>query len=202
MNKKIFLLLFYICITLYGCTNITESKICGDDLPLELKEYMSKNIKISDNKCVEYEGWLDDEEKCYRVAIEYKEEQQGKYRHSEDYFLFFSENEIECVYVDYTKEQIGADRYVWDACDFSAYLEDVTFDDKLDLIISLGHAGASGDLVYCAYVYNDGKYVYVKSFEEIVNYKLDRENKLIISGGSDSCVYQYNGEEFLKKVVD
>lgn len=201
--KKICISIICICLLqLCGCTNNTESEYYAHDVSIELGKYISENIKLSDDKEIEYEGWLDQDKKCYRVAIQYKEEQVDKYNHAEDYFFFIMDDDIECVYVDYTKEKIGSDRYVWNACDFEAYLEDVTFDENLDLIISLGHAGAGGDLVYCAYVYNDGKYIYTNSFEKIINYKIDRENKHIVSGGSHNQVYEYNGEEFVEQTPD
>ena len=198
--KKTCVIFICICLLLCGCTNNKESEGCVNDTSDELNNYISKNIILSEDKEIEYQDWVDQAKKCYRVAVQYKEEQVNEYRHTEDYFFFLLDDEIECLYVDYTKEKIGYDRYVWDACDFDAYLEDVTFDGQMDLIISLGHAGAGGDLVHCAYIYKDGKYIYTNSFEKIVNYKIDEENKCVVSMGGNEIIYKYNGTEFVEQI--
>ena len=200
--KKYMTLVIFIMLLVSGCSEKSNSTRIDENKLMTIKEYIAENVTISDDKCIEYEGWLDEEETCYRVAIEYKEEQEGEYSHSEDYFVFVLGNYIECVYVDYTKDKIGCDRYVWDACDFGAYLEDVTFDGELDLIISLGHAGAGGDLVYCAYVFEDGKYIYTNSFEKITNYKIDGENKYIVSMGDSERIFKYDGKEFAEQIYN
>jgi hypothetical protein len=93
---------------------------------------------------------------------------------------------------------MDSDRYVYNACDFEAEYIDVTFDGKKDIVISLGHAGAIGDMVHCAYVYEDGKFVYVKSFEEIPNYSINEEEKCIEGAIHDEVKkYTYEDHEFV-----
>lgn len=101
-------------------------------------------------------------------------------------------------------ENINKDRYVWDACDFNAYFEDVTFDGHDDLIISLRHAGVHGTCTYGAYIYENNSYRYESSFENIPNYEIDTENKCINGYNVDSAVsttyfvYKYYNGEFVQ----
>lgn len=194
--KKYLVGIMLILLFVSGCTKDKTSTIIEDNKITQFKEYISKNISISEKKEIEYERWIDEDEACYRVAIQFKEEREDRYRHTEDYFLFVTDDGVKCVHVDYTKEDIEADRYVWDACDFDAYLQDVTFDGHKDLIISLGHAGVGGDMIYCAYVYKDGDYIYTKSFEKIPNYKLDEERQCIVGMSSTEVIYQFNVKTF------
>ncbi len=203
---NIYIIIILICILISGCTHLSNVSTNTDintntnaDIPSNISDCISKTIFLSDDKKIEYQEWVDEDKTCYRVAVRYKEEQTDRYTHCEDYFFFVNDEDIMTTYVDYSKEKSGADRYVWNACDFEAYLEDVTFDGNPDLVISLGHAGAGGDLVYCAYVYKDGEYVYAKSFESIVNYKLDNENKCIVRNGDSLCTYIYDGNSFVEK---
>ena len=132
---------------------------------------------LTDQSKIEYAGYLDDDRECFRIAIERSKEQDGEYSHLRDYFYM----DGAFVNVDYPSrsDSMDSDRYVCDACDFSAELVDVTFDGHKDLVISLGHQGAHGTEEHCAYVYEDGRYKYKKSFEKIPNYSLDIENKEI-----------------------
>lgn len=132
---------------------------------------------LTDQSKIEYAGYLDDDRECFRIAIERSKEQDGEYSHLRDYFYM----DGAFVNVDYPSrsDSMDSDRYVCDACDFSAELVDVTFDGHKDLVISLGHQGAHGTEEHCAYVYEDGRYKYKKSFEKIPNYSLDIENKKI-----------------------
>lgn len=198
--KKHFTTIALILLLASGCAKDKASTEIEDHNINRIKEYISENVSISEDKEIEYEEWIDEEGICYRVAVWYKEEQEDKYRHSEDYFLFVTDDGVKSVYVDYTKENTEADRYVWNACDFDACLQDVTFDGHKDLIISLGHAGAGGDMIYCAYVYKDGDYIYTKSFERIPNYRLDEERQRIVSLVSEEVVYVFDENTFEFKI--
>ncbi len=199
MKKNIYIFILCISFILCGCTKDNFPEESNNDIPAELKDYIFETIELSDDKEIEYQEWLNADKTCYRVAIEYKEEQDDIYKHSEDYFFFLTGDDIDYIYVDYSNASVEDDRYVWNACDFQAYFEDVTFDGNQDLIISLGHSGSGGDLVYCAYVYKDGKYIYTKSFETIVNYTIDNHNKSIVCTDNSGKVFRYDGREFVEQ---
>jgi len=94
---------------------------------------------------------------------------------------------------------------VWDACDFDAYFEDVNFDGHEDLIIFLGHAGVHGTEIYCAYIYTEEGYCYNSTFEDIPNYEVDKENKVIKGYNVDNAaeisqyIYVYENNKFIEK---
>ncbi len=143
----------------------------------------SMTIDIPEDRMIESHEWIDDDERCYRVRIDYKEQPENAYKHIEDIFYYVEDDEsVVTVYVSYPdKDNAKAERYVYDACDFDAMLADVTFDGRDDIVISLGHAGSHGDEIYCAYVYDHGEFVYSRSFEFIPNPEIDAENKRILS---------------------
>ena len=154
----------------------------------------SMSIDLPDDREIESHGWVDDDERCYRVRIDYKEQPENAYKHVEDFFYYIDDDEsVISVYVSYPdKDYPYSPRYVHDACDFDAKLEDITFDGHDDIVISLGHAGSHGDEVYCAYVYELGEFVYHRSFEFIPNPEVDAVNKRILSPAT------YNGEEMIE----
>ena len=161
-------------------------------------------VKLTDEENVEYSQWVE-EGQIYRVAIERIQENPVEYSHLRDYFFIDTDDGINSFEVDYpSKLDINADRYVYDACEFEADYIDVNFDGNKDIVISLGHQGSNGDMVSCAYVYENGEYVYKKSFENIPNYRIDNSEKLIIgtfSSGPDEHVdikYAYQDGNFIK----
>ena len=143
----------------------------------------SMSIDLPDDREIESHGWVDDDERCYRVRIDYKEQPENAYKHVEDFFYYIDDDEsVVTVYVSYPdKDDTKAERYVYDACDFDAKLADVTFDGHDDIVISLGHAGSHGDEIYCAYVYDRGEFAYNPTFELIPNPEIDPDNKRILS---------------------
>ncbi len=157
-----------------------------EEIDAAIKEY----VELDDSKRIEYCEWLDEEHSVYRISVGRTEEIEDEYSHLEDYFFARTSDDVKYFKVDYPSKNdpIDSDRYVCDACDFTAYFEDITFDGENDIVISLGHQGASGTEVHCAYVYVDGEYVYTKSFEEIPNYQIDNDNKCIVG--------EYDGEEY------
>lgn len=149
----------------------------GDDY---IDELAAANVVLAADEEIEAQDWVDESKSCYRVKVQYKEQPDHEYKHKRDYF-FFVDNSVKPVMVDYpSKSDRNADRYVSHACDFNAHFEDVTFDGNDDLIISLG-SDHNGSIFNCAYIYDDGQYVYNKSFEWIFAYKVDKENKKIIA---------------------
>lgn len=180
---------------------------CGEKDGGELREVVGKSVVLDETAEVESYEWLDERKTCLRVKVQYVEKPEGEYRHKEDYFFFLEGDQIQVLYVDYPGkdyENIGKDRYVWDACDFDAYLEDVTFDGHKDLLISLGHGGVHGTCIFAAYIYRDGIYEYERSFEEIPNYEVDKEQECVRGqnvNSADSVTffrYIYDQNEFVK----
>lgn len=186
----------------------------GDDVQYVMMDVDSGNarinaliddvVKLTDEENVEYSQWVE-EGQIYRVAIERIQENPVEYSHLRDYFFIDTDDGINSFEVDYpSKLDINADRYVYDACEFEADYIDVNFDGNKDIVISLGHQGSNGDMVSCAYVYENGEYVYKKSFENIPNYRIDNSEKLIIgtfSSGPYEHVdikYAYQDGNFIK----
>lgn len=186
---------------------IEENVILSDDEEIEACEWVSgqESAYEWDYKREWGRKLVDRENRCLRIWVRYKEPPPDNYQHKEDYFFFVEGENIQVLHVDYPAkdfENIEKDRYVWDACGFPAYFEDVTFDGHEDLILSLGHAGSRGDSVHAAYVYEDGSYCYKPGFEDIPNYEVDVEQQVIRGGAIDSAVssatyvYKYQNGDF------
>lgn len=172
---------------------------------IRLIEIIEENVILSDDTEIEACEWVDGEKSCLRIRVQYKEQPSDNYQHKEDYFFFLEGEDILTLHVEYpTKDwhNMEEDRYVWDACDFAAYLEDVTFDGRNDLVIFLGYAGSHGDLVHGVYVYEDGFYCYKPGFEDIPNYETDVKEQVIRGWSIDSAissttyVYKYQNGDF------
>lgn len=172
---------------------------------VRLIEMIEENVILSDDTEIEACEWVDEEKSCLRIQVQYKEPPPDNYQHKEDYFFFLEEEDIQMLHVEYpTKDWDNRekDRYVWDACDFAAHLEDVTFDGRDDLVIFLGHAGSRGDLIHGVYVYEDGFYCYNPGFEDIPNYEADINEQVIRGWYIDSAissttyVYKYQNGDF------
>lgn len=135
--------------------------------------------------------WVGEENRCFRVGIRYEEEPENAYIHKEDYYFFFdADNTLtQVLHEDYEDIHIGA------ACDFNAHFEDVTFDGKEDLIVFIGDGRY--ERYYTAYVYENGQYMYKKSFEQIPTYQTDAEAKIITGerGPADNTTYYTFGYE-------
>ena len=171
----------------------------------KIKNSIQENVALKEGTKIENICWVDDSQKCLRVAIQYKEQPEELwFNHLEDYFFFVKEEEVEVLYVDYGTD-IDMERIVWDVKDFDAHLEDVNFDGQDDLIIALGSNGAMYGATYCAYLYTDKGYEYCPSFEQqAYNYRVDHENKRIVSilypttgnGRVEvECYYAFKGNE-------
>jgi len=156
-----------------------------------------EEISLEAGTEIEYFEWVGDGEHCLRVGICYEEEQEDAYQHKEDYWFFYDEqgNFVQVLHEDYEGIHIGS------GCDFDAHFEDVTFDGYEDLIVSVGDGRY--ERYYTAYVYENGNYVYKKSFEQIPTYKVDAENKIItgeMGPAHDTTYYTFgyeNGEFIL-----
>lgn len=148
----------------------------------KIKNSIQENVALKEGTKIENICWVDDSQRCLRVAIQYEEQPEELwFNHLEDYFFFLKEEEIEVLYVDYGTD-IDMERIVWDVKDFDAHLEDVNFDGQDDLIIALGSNGAMYGATYCAYLYTDKGYEYCPSFEQVAyNYRVDNEKKCIVA---------------------
>ena len=148
----------------------------------KIKNSIQENVALKEGTKIENICWVDDSQRCLRVAIQYEEQPEELwFNHLEDYFFFLKEEEIEVLYVDYGTD-IDMERIVWDVKDFDAHLEDVNFDGQDDLIIALGSNGAMYGATYCAYLYTDKGYEYCPSFEQVAyNYRVDNERKCIVA---------------------
>ena len=177
---------------------VTDIRMYDLNKTNELMKLAIKSVQLFDDEEIESEEWVDDEKRCYRVRICYKEQPEGEYKHSRDYFFYMDGDDIKSFEVDYPSvndEDWDSDRYVGDACDFNAKLEDVTFDGKDDIVIFLGHHGTRGVMYSCAYIYTDTGFVYCRSFEEIPNYDIDTEN-MLITGRITSSAASYSAMQY------
>lgn len=160
----------------------------------EYEAFIQNAVHLSDGETVEKAEWIE-ENVCYRVSIERTRELEGEYKHLSDY-IFIKEDTITFIKVTYPSklESPESDRYVYDACDFEVKYEDVTFDGHKDITISLGHQGAAGTCVSCAYVYAEGEFVYKKSFELIPNYSINEDEKCI-EGYYEDKIFRFEFED-------
>ncbi len=182
--------------------NITEVEENADFVCASGNVDVDKRVEeivelVDDNEKIESMEWVE-ENRCYRVRIQYIDTPKGEYEHKRDYF-FYVDDEIGAIVVTYpSSDEVGAGRYVYDACDFEAKLEDVNFDGLDDLVIFLGHSGAQGAMVNCVYLNYGGVFAYNASFEQIPNYQIDKDKNLIIGsyrGDANThveCSYKYD----------
>ncbi len=158
------------------------------------QSYINEYVTLTDGTEVEDYEWID--ERCLRVKVQYIEKPENEYQHKEDYFFFFNEaSELtQVLNVKYDDKIIGA------ACDFEAHFEDVSFDGNPDLLIYIGDNKYEH---YCAYIYEEDLYTYEQTFEEISQYKIDYEEKVIYGWNGDAAnletnsVYEYVDGEFV-----
>ena len=173
----------------------------------EIIKQAAAEMELAEDEELECYEWVDEEETCLRARIQFREQPENAYRHTADYFFFLAEDQTirDTLYVDYahselglkdnSPELLGRDRFAADACSFDAHFEDVTFDGQEDLLISLGYQGVHGIPVYCAYIYQNGRYIYEQSFEDIPDYTVDAEHQRIV-GYCNSGAYAYTEPEY------
>lgn len=169
----------------------------------EFNYFVNLIINPTDEEEIVKAEWIE-ENVCFRVSIERPNQVEDYYAHHDDY-IFIKDGTIKWFKVDYPnhKDLQYPDRHVWAACDFNVRYEDVTFDGNKDILIFLGHAGSHGSEVFCAYIYSSGNFWYTKSFENIPNYSIDYDNKIIRGWNTDSAstyhtsVYKFVDGEFV-----
>ena len=164
----------------------------------EFENVVNKVVNIPWDQRIEDVEWIEEGE-VLRIAIERVEIDPREYRHLNDY-IFVKKETIKYIEVTYpSKDDIKADRYVWDACDFDVKYEDVNFDNQKDILVFLGHAGNRGVMRYCAYVYEDDEFKYARSFEDIPYYKINNEEQCIEGWCLDGAAHYY---DFKYKYID
>lgn len=185
----------------------------SDKVDEKAEPYIDAYVSLSDDTEIEYCKWMEyGEEQVLRVAIQYKEQPENDYQHKEDYFLFITRdgdvlNIIEVNYDDKggpsgIETDCAAQHQLGWACGFDAHFEDVTFDGEEDLLISVGDSKSSR--FYCAYIYENGKFRYERTFEHIPSYVIDTGKEVIYGSAVFSAgyfledvTYKYINGEFL-----
>ena len=203
MRKKIMIfVLFTLIISILGCNEKTAEIECED---ADISDEISRVINLDKDKIIESYDWVDEEKSLYHISVGRTEEKTSEYTHLGDYFFSKENGDVVSLVVDYPSKtsSMDSDRYVYEACDFNVEYVDVSFDGHKDIVISLGCQGSSGVEVHCAYIYEDGEFVYNKSFEEIPNYSIDKNDKVIVGSydhGYDEHVdvkYEYKDEKYV-----
>lgn len=172
-----------------------------------LSDTIEKTVSIHEGEQLEKAEWIE-KNIVYRVAVERSEDVVNKYRHLRDYIYVLKDHDIKMIEVTYPEDNDWkGDRYVWSNCSFDVIYEDVTFDGNKDILVSLGEAGNSAILKYCAYVYLDGEYIYKKAFEEIGNFKANADKKIIEGwytgeAHNDHYIYEYVDGDFVFRSVE
>ena len=170
----------------------------------EVKAFVEQTIVLSEDTMMEAYEWVKESE-VLRARVQYKEQPEDNYIHKEDYFFFLADSKVvESLYVDYPTmdfENMDKPRYVAEACDFGAHMEDVTFDGREDLIISLGYGGSA--TFACAYIATEDGFKYNQSFEAIPSYEVDVQEQVIRGSNTHNAVsyseyeYRYENESFV-----
>ena len=162
--------------------------------------YVRESICLSDDEEIESFGWIEDQV-CFKVSIRRTYNIEGEYSHLSDY-VFVNEGD-KYTYVNITYplkgDSFDSDRYVWLYNEFIVKYEDVTFDGKKDIVVSLGYQGTQCIAINCAYINVDGQFIYEKSFESIPNYSVNDNEKCIEGFYEDyMCKYIYEDGQFIE----
>ena len=164
----------------------------------EIMPYIEEYVELAeDTKVTGYEWLQYGNERVLRIKIEYQEQPLDRHINKEDYFLFLKDDETvsQVLLVDYEGKELG-----WGGR-LEAYFEDVTFDGKEDLIISLGNSKYASH--YCAYVYENNEFRYERTFEKIPSYEIDMDKKVIYGLESNKwrqfydTTYEYQNGRFV-----
>nr|MCR4647618.1 hypothetical protein [Lachnospiraceae bacterium] len=152
---------------------------------------------FEDGEMVSSEEWIDDTQKCFRIKIVNKEDNRLK----KDYFFYHEDAKtVIPIAVDYPgADEVGANRYIeYNWGETEAKLDDVNFDGHEDLLITLDREEGNHNKIRCAYIFENGEFVYNPSFEKITNYRADHKNAVILSelidGKAIKKKYSYDKE--------
>lgn len=176
--------------------------------------YIRDYVALEDDEEIEGCEWMQyDRNPVLRVKIRYKEKPENAYQHKKDYFLFLTrDDEISRVLVtDYEDKGIHIrlnegtacenNHSLGEGCGFDAHFEDVTFDGRKDLIISVGNSRHAS--YYCAYICMDDGFRHEKTFEHIPSYEVKNEERVICGSDTDGIswyadmTYEYKDGEFV-----
>lgn len=154
---------------------------------------------ISDDSCIKsISSFETSQYQGVRIWIDFNEQPDAKYLHKEDYFFIYEKESnklFQILYFNANASNPGM------ACGFEEHFEDITFDGKEDLLISLGDYGASR--YYQAYIWTEEGFQYKESFT-IGSYTIEEETKTIIgfnrlnAGTYSESYYHYEENEFIK----
>lgn len=176
----------------------------------KVKDYLDVE---NDTEIAGYEWMQYDGNPVLHVKIQYKEQPENAYQHKEDYFLFMTQDDeiSQVLAVDYGDKgiHIGLDEEtecagnhsLGEGCGFDAHFEDVTFDGRKDLIISVGNSRHAA--YYCAYICEDDGFRYEKTFEHIPSYEVKSDEKVICGSDTDGMgwfadmTYEYKDGKFV-----
>lgn len=197
----------------FGIDGIEVEKV-SEGADLKAETYINEYVVLSDDTEIEGYEWMQyDENQVLRVKIQYKDKPADAYQHKEDDFLFITQDEevSQTLVVNYEDKGIHirlnegtecADNHcLGEGCGFDAHFEDVTFDGKKDLIISVGNSRHAA--YYCAYICENDGFRYEKTFEHISSYKIKNDEKVICGSDTDGMglfvdtKYEYKNGEFV-----
>ncbi len=143
-------------------------------------------------------------DRVYQVLIGYVDQPDNAYTVSRECFFYFGpDEEIRTFDVCFPPvDEEDADRHVYENTSdkdssFVAVLDDVNFDGYDDILICLGEKNSH--IYWCAYLYDDGNYVYSRSFEQIADYVINSyvgvvESDLYYLGTSRKQIFVYDEE--------
>lgn len=166
---------------LVGESNIDA--VLSDNENVNSKMISAIGHNLSDNEQFAEAGWVEPGV-LYRVPIEYVTAPANQYKHKMDWFFYvFEDGSVAACPVLYTVDiPDGTGRHkVYAACDFDVELADVNFDGLEDIVFDLGHSGSHGDLIHGVFINYGDCFAADYSFENIPNYSIDAENKVIRS---------------------
>ncbi len=179
----------------------------GDNNSFEIENDEFRNIvnavvQIPEDACSRGADWIE-KNVCLRVGLDRMNPKENEHIHLCDY-IFIKDSSIIWFKVDYPTidTPINTNRHTHSAANFDVVFEDVTFDGNKDVLIFLGYAGNQGISRYCAYIYENGEYIYTNSFERIPNYSINNTDKYIVGSYFDRNIkheikYSYADGEFV-----
>lgn len=184
----------------------------GNDLNTE--SYIKEHVVLEDDTEIEGYEWMQyDRNPVLHVKTQYKEQPENAYQHKEDYFLFMTQDDeiSQVLAVDYEDKGIhirldegtecSGNHSLGEGCGFDAHFEDVTFDGRKDLIISVGNSRHAA--YYCAYICEDDGFRYEKTFEHIPSYEVKSDERVICGSDTDGMgwfadmTYEYRDGKFV-----
>ena len=179
---------------LNACDEYPSSEEYEKDLKIE--SYIKEYVALEDDTEIEGYEWMQyDSDSVLHVKIQYKEQPPNAYQHKEAYFLFMTQDDeiSQVLVIDYEDKGIhirlnegkecAGNHSMGQGCGFDDHFEDVPFDGRKDLIISVGNSRHAA--YYCAYICEDDGFRYEKTFEHIPSYKVKSDEQVICGSYTD-----------------